>query len=60
MDTGSQKRLPRVNGRAVDLRPSRVFDCPYLRSDRGSGVVTITFRGRKLVLDFARTEQRKE
>ena len=59
MDIETQKRLPQINGRAVDLRPRRVFDCPYLRSKRGSGVVTITFRGRKLVLDFGKTAEPK-
>ena len=60
MDIERQKRPPEINGRAVDLKPRRVFDCPYLSANRGSGVVTITFRGRKLVLDFAKNEVRKE
>jgi len=60
MDIEAQKGLPEVNGRAVDLRPRRTFDCPYLQSERGSGVITISFRGRKLVLDFVKTQETKE
>jgi len=58
MDIETQERLPQVNGRTVNLRPNRAFDCPYLHAQRGSGVVTLTFRGRKLVLDFNKTEER--
>ena len=37
----TQETLPAVNGRRIDLNPPRVYDCPYLQSDFGSGVVTI-------------------
>jgi hypothetical protein len=60
MDIESQNRLPEINGRAVDLKPRRVFDCPYFHSNRDSGVATITFRGRKLVLDFRKTQVTNE
>jgi len=59
MDVGKQKNLPTVNGHTIDLDPERTFDCPYLYSQRGSGVVTIKFRGRTLVLDFNRTLRRE-
>ena len=59
MDVGEQKHLPTVNGRTIDLEPAHTFDCPYLHSSRGSGVVTITFRERTLVLDFNRTVRRQ-
>ena len=45
-------RPPEVDGKAVDYAPARVYDSPFVRSDFGSGVVTIRFRGRELVLDF--------
>jgi len=43
---------PLVNGRPVDLRPEKVFDCPFLDSKRGSGVVTVRKDGSELELDF--------
>ena len=44
-----QRSLPAVNGRQIDLNPLRVYDCPYLRSDFGSGSVTIRCRDRAYV-----------
>ncbi len=38
----TQQSLPTVNGRPIDLNPPRVYDCPYMQSDFGSGVVTIS------------------
>ena len=45
--------LPKVNDQLIDLRPTRVFDSPYVKSDFNSGVVEITKNQRKLVLDFS-------
>ncbi len=44
-----QRRLPAVNGRQIDLNPDRVYDCPYLQSDFGSGSVTIRCRDQAYV-----------
>ena len=44
--------LVEIDGRPVDYAPARVFDCPFIRSDAGSGVVTIGRDGAKRVLDF--------
>jgi|GEM_PF-1087497 len=45
--------LPKVNNQLIDLRPTRVFDSPFVKSDFNSGVVEITKNQRKLVLDFS-------
>jgi len=44
--------LPKVNNQLIDLRPTRVFDSPFVKSDFNSGVVEISKNKRKLVLDF--------
>jgi len=44
--------LPRIDGREIDLQPARVYDCPYLSSERGSGVVALRRGERRLTLDF--------
>ncbi len=36
-----QKTLPMVNGSTIDLNPSKVYDCHFMSSDFGSGVVTM-------------------
>jgi hypothetical protein len=36
-----QKVLPRVNGTTINLNPKKVYDCPYMSSDFGSGIVTM-------------------
>ena len=46
-----EKRLPEVNGESIDLAPAKVYDCPYLSGEFGSGVVTVRFGGRELVID---------
>lgn len=56
MDLDNQTNLPTVNGQTIDLQPQRVFDSPYLYSENGSGLVTIEFNGRRLLLDFDRTD----
>ena len=48
-----------VNGKPVAL-PDKLFDSPYLTSDYNRGVITATFGGRKLVLDFNKNERREE
>ncbi|MFI4911385.1 MAG: hypothetical protein ACIAQZ_06925 [Sedimentisphaeraceae bacterium JB056] len=46
-------RMPLVNGKPVDVRPAKVYDSPYMQSNYGSGVVTVTgVEGENLVLDF--------
>ncbi len=44
--------LPKVNNQLIDLRPTRVFDSPFVKSDFNSGIIEITKNQRKLVLDF--------
>jgi len=45
--------LPKVNNELIDLRPTRVFDSPFVKSDFNSGVVEISKNQRKLILDFS-------
>lgn len=56
MDIGKQPSIPTVNGKPVNLKPKRVFDSPFLESERGSGVVTIRRADWKLELDFGKSE----
>ncbi len=51
LELGGKLPIPMV-GKQVDLQPKMVFDSPYLRSDHGSGIVTLEKGARKLVLDF--------
>jgi hypothetical protein len=44
--------LPKVNGKPIDLRPKMLFDSPFMSSEHGSGIVTISKGRRKKVLDF--------
>jgi hypothetical protein len=46
--------LPQVDGRPIDYQPKAVYDSPFIRSDVGSGVVTLQHGGHRLVLDFGR------
>ena len=46
------RMAPKVNGKPVNFKPEKVFDCPYFSSKHGSGLVTIQKGKRKLVLDF--------
>ena len=43
---------PQVNGKPVDYGPSKVYDCPYIQSDFGDGVVIIKKGQEELSLDF--------
>ena len=52
LEVGGKLTVPRINGKAVDLFPKKVFDSPYVDSFHGSGVVTIEKGDRKLTLDF--------
>jgi len=45
-------RLPEVNGNPINFRPSKVYDCPFIQSEWGSGVVVLRKGARKTVLDF--------
>ena len=46
------KKLPLLNGDEVELSPDYTFDGPYVYSPNGSGLSIISFRDKKLVLDF--------
>jgi len=48
--------LPKINGRCIDLKPERVYDCPYLVGQHGGGPITIRKGKRTLRLDFDRTK----
>jgi hypothetical protein len=37
----AQRRLPEIDGRPIELNPTKVYDSPYMQSVFGSGVVTI-------------------
>jgi hypothetical protein len=45
--------LPKVNNQFIDLRPTNVFNSPFIKSVLNSGVVEISKNKRKLVLDFS-------
>ena len=47
----ANRKPPEVNGQRIDLAPAKVYDCPFLQSDFGSGVVTIRFGGKELIVD---------
>jgi hypothetical protein len=47
-----QSRAPEVNGKPVDLTPRMAFDSPFVRGDWNSGIVTVSFRDQRLVLNF--------
>lgn len=46
------KALPKVNGTPVDFRPKMLFDSPFLRSEHGSGIVTIRKGPRELKIEM--------
>ena len=48
----TQRTLPTVDGHPIDLNPVRVYDCPYLQSDFGSGVVTAHWKDSSYVWDM--------
>jgi hypothetical protein len=52
MPLSADPPLPTINGVPIDLHPKMVFDCPYIQSTAGSGLVTIRKGDRKLILDF--------
>ncbi len=41
-----------LNGKVVDLTKYRLFDGPFLNADVGSQKLTMTYKGRKRILDF--------
>ncbi len=52
LQLSNKEALPKINGKTVNLNPKKVFDSPYLSSDRYSGIVTISKGKKKKVLDF--------
>jgi hypothetical protein len=53
----ANNEVPRINGASVDYFPARTFASPYINSEYGRGVVTISDGTRRLVLDFERNER---
>lgn len=47
-------RLPEVDGKPIDLRPTKTYDSPFLQEDWDRGVVTVTKGNRTLTIDVAR------
>ena len=45
-----EKRM--LNGKAIDLSKTRLFDGPFLSADVGSEKLTMTYKGKKRILDF--------
>jgi len=45
--------LPLINGKTVDLRPSKTYQSPYLNGDFGSDKISVTVGPIKRLLDFA-------
>ena len=51
--SGKKEILPTIGGEAVDLAPALLYDAPYVKSEYGSGLVTITdTAGRTCEIDF--------
>ncbi|MGB0596089.1 MAG: hypothetical protein ACPGLY_05335 [Rubripirellula sp.] len=50
---GASFKLPRINGRPIDLTPTAVYQSPYLNSDSQSDRVTVTVGPIRRVLRFA-------
>lgn len=51
---GSAPEIPLIGGEPVNYQPRDLFESPYLRSEFGTGHVTITKGGRTRTLDFSR------
>ena len=47
-------KLPRINGKPINLRPAKTFDSPYLQNDFGSDKVSIKVGPIQRVLDFSK------
>ena len=45
------QRLPEIDGSPINLAPARVYDCPFITSDFGSGIVTVRYGDDQLTLD---------
>ncbi len=43
---------PLIDGKPVDYAPRRAFDCPFIQSDFGSGIVRIQKGDQRVTLDF--------
>jgi hypothetical protein len=42
----------KLNGTVVDLTATKLFDSPFLHAEVGSQMLTMTYKNKKLVLDF--------
>src|SRR5262249_42634991 len=47
------KKPGKINEKAVELSPSFAFESPFIRSQRGSGVVYIRKGDEAMILDFS-------
>jgi hypothetical protein len=45
-----EKRI--LNGKALDLSKTKLFEGPFLNAEVGSEMLTMTYRGERMVLDF--------
>jgi len=45
-------QIPTVGGEAINYRPAKVLESPFIKSEYNSGIITVRKGGRKLVLDF--------
>jgi hypothetical protein len=52
MQLSDKDALPKINGKVMNLTPSKVFDSPFLNSNYRSGVIAVKKGKRKLTLDF--------
>ncbi len=50
--TFNGKRI--IDGQQVDFKQYKFFNGPYVQSERGSGVITLTYGGKRRILDFKR------
>jgi hypothetical protein len=41
-----------LNGKKIDFRSYKLFNGPFIQSERGSGVITMTYKNQGLQLDF--------
>lgn len=51
----SSEGIPRVNGTTINLAPKKLFDCPFIESKHGSGIVNIRKGQRTLTIDLSST-----
>ena len=51
----SSEGIPRVNGTTINLAPKKLFDCPFIESKHGSGIVNIRKGQHTLTIDLSST-----